>query len=144
MTSLKASKATFIALAEQVVLSVQEKLSRSSPKMTLRTYEGELTASLTRICVYNVDIHSHNRSIVNVMRNSGCDVPEWMLSLKAPSQNAKKQLRRKPVERKDVSRAVGSIGEKRKSSHKASRKAKKSKSDVRNGSESPSDMSGED
>lgn len=48
------------------------------------------------------------------MRNSGCDVPEWMLSLKAPSQNAKKQLRRKPVERKDVSRATGSIGGKRK------------------------------
>lgn len=64
-------------------------------------------------------------SIVNVMRNSGCEVPEWMLSLKAPTQNAKKQLRRKPVERKDVSRAVGSIGEKRKSSHKAPRTTKK-------------------
>lgn len=48
------------------------------------------------------------------MRNSGCEVPEWMLSLKAPSQNAKKRLRTKPVNRKDVSQAKGSlVGRKR-------------------------------
>lgn len=75
-------------------------------------------------------LKSHSLSIVNVMRNSGCEVPEWMLSLKAPTQNAKKQLRRKPVERKDVSRAVGSIGEKRKSSHKVPRTTKKSRNDA--------------
>lgn len=69
-------------------------------------------------------------SIVNVMRNSGCDVPDWMLALKAPSQNAKKQLRRKPVERKDVSRAVGSIGGKRKSSHKSQKTFKKARSEA--------------
>lgn len=47
---------------------------------------------------------------MNVMRNSGCEVPEWMLALPAPSQKEKKQLRRKPVDRKDVSATVGSIG----------------------------------
>jgi ATP-dependent RNA helicase DDX52/ROK1 len=68
------------------------------------------------------------------MRNSGCDVPEWMLSLKAPTQNAKKQLRRRPVERKDVSQAVGSVGKKRKPSKaQLSKNLKKSK--VSNGQE---------
>lgn len=49
-------------------------------------------------------------SIVNVMRNSGCEVPAWMLGLPAPSQKEKKKLRRKPVDRKDVSRSTGSVG----------------------------------
>lgn len=44
------------------------------------------------------------------MRNSGCEVPAWMLSLKAPTQKEKKQLKRRPVERKDVSASTGSIG----------------------------------
>lgn len=48
------------------------------------------------------------RSIVNVMRNSGCEVPPWMLSLPAPSQNEKKRMRKRPVERKDVSKTAGS------------------------------------
>lgn len=53
-----------------------------------------------------------------------------MLSLKAPSQNAKKQLRRKPVERKDVSRAVGSIGSKRKGARARAPGAKRIRSEA--------------
>lgn len=48
------------------------------------------------------------KSVVNVMRQSGCDVPEWMLKLPKPSKLLKKQLRRKPVERKNVRAASGS------------------------------------
>lgn len=48
------------------------------------------------------------KSVVNVMRQSGCDVPEWMLKLPKPSKMLKKQLRRKPVERKDIRVAAGS------------------------------------
>lgn len=59
---------------------------------------------------FNPVVSAGLRSIVNVMRNSGCEVPAWMLSLKAPSQNQKKQLRQRPVKRKDVSRATGSVG----------------------------------
>lgn len=76
------------------------------------------------------------------MRNSGCLVPNWMLQLKAPSQNAKKQLRRKPVERKDVSQAVGSIGGKRKGGHgphRAMKKAKNNNDEVEEGSSDFSD-----
>ncbi|GAA5961408.1 hypothetical protein JCM21900_004901 [Sporobolomyces salmonicolor] len=53
----------------------------------------------------------HLKTIVNVMRQSGCDVPTWMLALPAPSQDAKKALKMKPIGRKDVSRTNGSSGE---------------------------------
>ena len=40
--------------------------------------------------------------VVNVMKDSGCEVPEWMLHLKNPTKNEKKELRKKPVERKTI------------------------------------------
>ncbi|KAJ1673017.1 RNA-dependent ATPase rok1, partial [Spiromyces aspiralis] len=40
--------------------------------------------------------------IVNVMRESGCEVPEWMLNLRKPSKSMKKNLRKKPIERKTI------------------------------------------
>ncbi|PKI85643.1 Rok1p [Malassezia vespertilionis] len=50
--------------------------------------------------------------VVNVMRQSGCQVPEWMLKLPKPSQMLRKRLRQAPVARKDVRVAAGtsSIG----------------------------------
>ncbi|GAA5884203.1 hypothetical protein JCM6882_002178 [Rhodosporidiobolus microsporus] len=53
----------------------------------------------------------HLKTIVNVMRQSGCPVPDWMLALPAPSQDAKKALRMKPIGRKDISRTNGSGAE---------------------------------
>ncbi|KAJ2004849.1 RNA-dependent ATPase rok1 [Coemansia thaxteri] len=41
----------------------------------------------------------HLKTIVNVMRESGCDIPEWMLQLRKPSQDDKKKLKKNPVER---------------------------------------------
>ncbi|GAA5982899.1 hypothetical protein JCM10908_006825 [Rhodotorula pacifica] len=49
----------------------------------------------------------HLKTIVNVMRASGCSVPEWMVSLPNPSQNSKKQLKQRPIGRKDISRTLG-------------------------------------
>jgi ATP-dependent RNA helicase DDX52/ROK1 len=60
------------------------------------------------------------------MRQSGCAIPEWMLQLKNPSKKAKKSLRRKPVERQDVSVAAGSNA-KRKGSKKRKETAEASK-----------------
>lgn len=45
-------------------------------------------------------------SIVNVMRASGCMVPEWMLNLRKPSQNAKKSLKRRPIQREAIQDAA--------------------------------------
>lgn len=42
------------------------------------------------------------------MRASGCAVSDWLLALPAPSQDAKKALRLRPIGRKDISRTQGS------------------------------------
>ncbi|CAK9783418.1 ATP-dependent RNA helicase ROK1 [Cutaneotrichosporon oleaginosum] len=42
------------------------------------------------------------RTIANVLRASGCPVPEYMLQLKKPSKNQKRKLAKAPVERKAV------------------------------------------
>lgn len=42
------------------------------------------------------------RTIANVLRASGCPVPEYMLALKKPSKNMKRKLAKAPVERKAV------------------------------------------
>ncbi|KAJ1722128.1 RNA-dependent ATPase rok1 [Coemansia erecta] len=42
------------------------------------------------------------KTIVNVMRESGCEVPEWMLQLKNPKANDKKNLKKKPLERNAI------------------------------------------
>ncbi|GAA6061522.1 hypothetical protein JCM10212_004512 [Sporobolomyces blumeae] len=49
----------------------------------------------------------HLKTIVNVMRQSGCEVPEWMVALPAPTQDAKKALKMRPIGRKDISRTNG-------------------------------------
>ncbi|MCO5584867.1 hypothetical protein L7F22_038799 [Adiantum nelumboides] len=48
------------------------------------------------------------KSVVNVMRQSGCDVPKWMLDLKSPNQKQKKSLKRKAPERQDILTVAGS------------------------------------
>jgi ATP-dependent RNA helicase rok1 len=60
------------------------------------------------ITYFTKDDAPYLKSVVNVMRQSGCDVPEWMLKLPKPSKMLKKQLRKKPVQRKDVRAASGS------------------------------------
>ncbi|KAJ3286155.1 RNA-dependent ATPase rok1 [Borealophlyctis nickersoniae] len=54
------------------------------------------------ITYFTKDDAPYLKSIVNVMKESGCDVPEWMLKLKKPSQNEKKNLRRKPIQRATI------------------------------------------
>ncbi|OMJ21511.1 ATP-dependent RNA helicase ROK1 [Smittium culicis] len=43
------------------------------------------------------------KNIVNVMRQSGCEVPEWMLQLKNPDSTQKKNLKKRPIDRKSIS-----------------------------------------
>ena len=69
-----------------------------------------------RICTAFTDEYTHlskpnttttTTRIVNVMRASGCSVPDWMVALPNPSQNSKKQLKQRPIGRKDISRTLG-------------------------------------
>ncbi|CCG83177.1 ATP-dependent RNA helicase rok1 [Taphrina deformans PYCC 5710] len=56
------------------------------------------------------------KSVANVIKSSGGDVPQWMLDLKAPSKNAKQALKKKPVDRKPI--ATKSHHDKMKEAHK--------------------------
>ncbi|XP_066918301.1 probable ATP-dependent RNA helicase DDX52 [Clytia hemisphaerica] len=42
------------------------------------------------------------RSIANVMRSSGCEIPEWMLQIKNPNKRTKKKLSKNPIERDQI------------------------------------------
>jgi len=44
------------------------------------------------------------RTIATVMRNSGCDVPEYMLHLKKPSRDLKRDLKKKAPQREGISK----------------------------------------
>ncbi|KAH8556893.1 P-loop containing nucleoside triphosphate hydrolase protein [Umbelopsis sp. PMI_123] len=68
------------------------------------------------ITYFTKDDAPYLKSIVNVMRGSGCEVPEWMLTMKKPSQNMRKQLRKAPIERKQIN--TMSSYDKRKIAHK--------------------------
>jgi ATP-dependent RNA helicase DDX52/ROK1 len=54
------------------------------------------------VTYYTKDDAPYLKSIVNVMKESGCEVPDWMLQLKNPSKESKQQLRKKPIERKTI------------------------------------------
>ncbi|KAJ1741887.1 RNA-dependent ATPase rok1 [Coemansia sp. RSA 1086] len=43
------------------------------------------------------------KTIVNVMRESGCEVPDWMLKLKNPQKKDKKKLKKTPLDRDTIS-----------------------------------------
>ncbi|XP_063900526.1 DEAD box protein 52 homolog, partial [Zophobas morio] len=43
------------------------------------------------------------RSIVNIIKESGGEVPEWLLKFKRPNAKKRKQLEKKPVDREDIS-----------------------------------------
>lgn len=63
------------------------------------------------------DILSSLKPIANVVKNSGCDIPEWMTKLGKMRRNDRKKLESRPVNRKSISKiATGrtSEGEKRK------------------------------
>jgi ATP-dependent RNA helicase DDX52/ROK1 len=73
------------------------------------------------------------KTVVNVMRQSGCDVPQWMLDLKSANQKQKKSLKRKAPERQDIKVVAGSTfgrkeANKRREMVEASKKRKQSSS----------------
>lgn len=56
------------------------------------------------------------------MKSSGCDVPQFMLDMKNPSQREKKNLRLKPINRKDIRQSNSSGGTKTAGTRKVERK----------------------
>mmetsp|Transcript_39464 Transcript_39464/g.113433 ORF Transcript_39464/g.113433 Transcript_39464/m.113433 type:complete len:583 (-) Transcript_39464:164-1912(-) len=59
------------------------------------------------ITLFTIQDFESLRSIVGVMRQSGCEVPEWMLRLKSKSRKQKRMAEYRPPERKRVSTISG-------------------------------------
>ncbi|KAI1320804.1 RNA-dependent ATPase rok1 [Mortierella claussenii] len=68
------------------------------------------------ITYFTNDDQTYLKSIVNVMRESGCEVADWMLAMKKPSKNQKKNLRQRPLGRSSIN--TMSSYDKKKISHK--------------------------
>ena len=60
------------------------------------------------ITFFTRDDAPYLKTVVHVMRQAGCDVPDWMLKLPNPKKNLKRQLRAKAPQRKDIRAAAGS------------------------------------
>ncbi|KAG0316283.1 DEAD (Asp-Glu-Ala-Asp) box polypeptide 52 [Dissophora globulifera] len=54
------------------------------------------------ITYFTNEDQTYLKSIVNVMRESGCEVADWMLAMKKPSKNQKKNLRQRPLGRSSI------------------------------------------
>ncbi|KAL0085174.1 P-loop containing nucleoside triphosphate hydrolase protein [Phycomyces blakesleeanus] len=54
------------------------------------------------ITYYTKDDMDYMRSIVNVMKESGCEVPDWMLKLKKQSRKGMNKLRKAGAEREQI------------------------------------------
>ncbi|KAG0361320.1 RNA-dependent ATPase rok1 [Podila minutissima] len=68
------------------------------------------------ITYFTNDDQTYLKSIVNVMRESGCEVADWMLAMKKPSKNEKKNLRQRPLGRSAIN--TMSSYDKKKIAHK--------------------------
>merc|ERR1712151_500334 len=61
----------------------------------------------TAITLFTINDFESLRSIVSVMRQSGCEVPDWMLRLKPQKKKSKRTAEFRPPERKRVSTISG-------------------------------------
>ncbi|GLD92886.1 hypothetical protein PINS_up001465 [Pythium insidiosum] len=59
------------------------------------------------VTFFTEDDMAYLRTIANVMKLSGCDVPDWMLTLKKASATKRKQLLKAPPQRKRISTVSG-------------------------------------
>lgn len=67
------------------------------------------------------------KNVVNVMKQSGSDVSEWMTKMKKLAKNEKKQLKKKPIERRKITTTPGVVTKKRRDREDMLRASKKRK-----------------
>lgn len=79
------------------------------------------------VTFFTKDDHVAVKAVVNVMKQSGCDVQDWMLNMSRATQNEKKALKRKPVERSNISSVPGVVRQKRKNRREMIDSSKKRK-----------------
>ncbi|KAG0285010.1 RNA-dependent ATPase rok1 [Linnemannia gamsii] len=77
---------------------------------------GRAGRSGEAVTYFTNEDQTYLKSIVNVMRESGCEVADWMLAMKKPSKNEKKNLRKMPLGRSTIN--TMSTYDKKKIAHK--------------------------
>ncbi|KAF9931812.1 RNA-dependent ATPase rok1 [Linnemannia zychae] len=77
---------------------------------------GRAGRSGEAVTYFTNEDQTYLKSIVNVMRESGCEVADWMLAMKKPSKNEKKNLRKMPLGRSAINTMSGY--DKKKIAHK--------------------------
>ncbi|WWC73374.1 ATP-dependent RNA helicase ROK1 [Kwoniella pini CBS 10737] len=80
------------------------------------------------ITYFNVEDGPYLRTIANVLRSSGCPVPDYMLDMRKPTKDQKRNLAKAPIKRKAVGGGGRDVaredGRKRKQMVEASKKRK--------------------
>ncbi|CAG9310613.1 unnamed protein product [Blepharisma stoltei] len=56
------------------------------------------------VTFYTFEDAPYIRMIVNLMKRSGAEIPEWMLQLRAPTRKERRELEKKPVRRETIMR----------------------------------------
>jgi len=80
------------------------------------------------ITFYTEDDATNLRSIANVMKSSGCEIPDWMMKLKKPGRKSRKKLSKQPPTRstiKTVSKYDSQKAKRKRKLIEASKKKKK-------------------
>lgn len=80
------------------------------------------------VTFFTEDDAANLRSIANVMKSSGCEIPEWMLKLKKPGRKSRKKLSKTPPSRsaiKTVSKYDSQKAKRKRELIEASKKKKK-------------------
>jgi len=54
------------------------------------------------ITMFTEDDVINLRSIANVMKSSGCDIPDWIMRIQKPSRDTKKKLKKVPIQRAGI------------------------------------------
>lgn len=66
------------------------------------------------VTLYTKEDHVAIKAVVNVMKQSGCEVPDWMLSMRNATNDEKKKLKTKPITRDEISTVPNIVKRKRK------------------------------
>lgn len=67
------------------------------------------------------------KSVVNVMKQSGCEVPDWMLKMRNANNDEKKKFKTKPIARDEISTVPKIVKQKRRERAEKEKEAKKRK-----------------
>jgi len=66
---------------------------------------GRAGSTAHALTLYTFEDLAYVKIIVNVMKRSGCEIPEWLKGLKTPGKKARKELETKPPKRESISGA---------------------------------------